>query len=61
MTVLTLARPQERETTPELKLEFVLMGFSVRHLEFYRWLVEHGRNPEYDDSARTNVHVGELR
>ena len=27
------------------------MGFDLAHLRFYRWLVQHARNPEFCDEV----------
>lgn len=28
-----------------------IMGFDIARLQFYRWLIEHGRDPEFLDGA----------
>lgn len=37
------------------ELALASMGFDVRHLRFYAWLVEHGREPVVDDSTPLSI------
>ena len=36
----------------------IRMGFEISRLEFYRWLVEHGRDPEWVDVQKRGLRPG---
>ncbi len=39
---------QHKDLTSEIsETQLALMGFDVARLRFYRWLFEHGRNPDW--------------
>ena len=39
----------------ELFLELLRLGVDIRRLAFWRWLVAHGRNPEWSVPARARL------
>ncbi|HVA23432.1 MAG TPA: hypothetical protein VMW62_03490 [Chloroflexota bacterium] len=43
------------ENRPIAELSLLAMGFNIRRLGFYAWLVEHGKEPLVEDGQRIAI------